>query len=440
MVADGLNGRTAGPPGAPIRGGGVLTVGSADQQAKRRTFVNIIEKPSPELADFLDLGPEERENGFVLKGRSYRQEFGKEQSAWEVYVMERHIPRHHPLFFSLLKAFRSPQTGNIYLILPRACCDLSQYYRDAPRSINVQIAAAEMAMSLSLLHRRGFLHRDVKPPNYFVSQSGHVLLADFEMLWPISLPCPQEEATHTRGFTAPELRRMGAFAPFSIKTDVYALGMAYARLVMRVRKYQKVPNEGAFVRLILKMVANDVHERIDLDTVMTDPYFNTIDWTQIERGDAPPPCPLAKQVMHRFAAARRNLQQQEQQQQEQEQRRRQQQQQEQQQQEQEQEQQHEKIASFSRHKEMHQQQETERHEVQQTQHPQEQQQEDQQQQQQQQQQEGQQAASGMDAKQLPELQQQQHHQEQQQEQLDIHSERDSRPSRETPDQETAADE
>ncbi|KAL8440574.1 hypothetical protein Efla_007235 [Eimeria flavescens] len=311
-AAAGLSGAPGGRRGA----GGPGASAASNGLSRRRTFVHIVEKPSAALADFLGLGPEEREHGFVIKGRSYRPEFGREQAAWEVFVMQRHVPR-HPLFFSIIKAFRSPRTGNFYLILPRACCDLSQYYRGAPKTVDVRTAAAEMALSLHVLHERGFLHRDVKPPNYFVSQSGHVLLADFEMLWPVRLPCPPEEATQTRGFTAPELRRYSSYVPYTIKSDVYALGMAYARLLMRVRRHQKVWNQGLLTKLILEMVANAVHERLDLKGVMAHKYFEGIDWDRVARGEATPPCPLARQVMHRLAAARRREQPQQQQPQEQ---------------------------------------------------------------------------------------------------------------------------
>ncbi|XP_026190602.1 serine/threonine-protein kinase PAK 4 [Cyclospora cayetanensis] len=293
LVADGLEGRAVGPPGAPV----VIPGGALKEGTRRRTFLSIVKKPSQALADFLKLGPSERKKGFALKGRSYRPEYGREQAIWEAYVMQWHIPRNHPLFFSILTAFRSPRTGNIYLVLPRACCDLSQYYRDAPKSMDVQHAAAEMAYSLSRLHALGFLHRDIKPPNYFVSETGHIQLADFEMLWPISLPCPQEEATHTRGFTAPELSIDSSYVPFSIKTDVYALGVAFARLLSHVRMYQDVPNQKAFVRLIVKMVQDDIEKRITLDEVLADVYFQGIDWEKIGRGEGPPPCPLAKRLM-----------------------------------------------------------------------------------------------------------------------------------------------
>ncbi|KAL8275268.1 hypothetical protein Esti_000852 [Eimeria stiedai] len=312
IVAEGLEGvspsaAAAAAEGGPAGGGGAWSSTSAQALPRKRTFVHIVEKPTEALADFLGLGPHERQHGFAIKGRSYRAEFGREQSAWEVFAMQRHIPK-HPLLFSMIKALRSPNTGNIYLILPRACCDLSQYYRGAPRALDVQTAAAEMAYSLHLLHARGFLHRDIKPPNYFVSQEGHVQLADFEMLWPVSLPCPQEEATQTRGFTAPELRRFGAYVPFTIKSDVYALGMSYARLLMRVRRYQRVPNQGLFTKLILEMVSNSIPDRLDLDGVLKHKYFEGIDWDLIGRGEAPPPCPLAKQVLHRLADAKKRMQ------------------------------------------------------------------------------------------------------------------------------------
>jgi serine/threonine protein kinase len=39
--------------------------------------------------------------------------------------------------------------------------------------------AAELIMALDVVHKMGFIHRDVKPDNLLIDASGHIKLADF---------------------------------------------------------------------------------------------------------------------------------------------------------------------------------------------------------------------------------------------------------------------
>ena len=81
---------------------------------------------------------------------------------------------------------------------------------------------AQAARGLSYVHRRGILHRDVKPQNMLLSRLGEVKLADFGLAQAIQVQNAQVSASvGTPAFRAPEVCNGGAASPAS---DVFSLG------------------------------------------------------------------------------------------------------------------------------------------------------------------------------------------------------------------------
>ena len=85
-----------------------------------------------------------------------------------------------------------------------------------PESIN---AFAQMLQALAYLHRRGILHRDLKPGNVLIDERNAVKLLDFGLATQESI---RGGTTGTLAYMPPEIIQQGTATP---QSDLYSLGM-----------------------------------------------------------------------------------------------------------------------------------------------------------------------------------------------------------------------
>ncbi len=133
---------------------------------------------------------------------------------------------HHPNIVSVLDyGFETDGTPFFTMELIPEPRTLIEAGDDAARREQVRLMV-EMLEALAYLHRRGLIHRDLKPGNVLVDRSGRVRVLDFGLATEIlSQPHTDTEVVGTLAYMAPEVLR--GDGP-SAASDLYAAGiMAY---------------------------------------------------------------------------------------------------------------------------------------------------------------------------------------------------------------------
>ncbi|KAL8272656.1 hypothetical protein Esti_003444 [Eimeria stiedai] len=241
-------------------------------------------RPLPRLSAFLGLTDAQRRQGIVIKAKSTAGCTFKEV-AFELFAHE-NLANGLPLTLPSLGAYRDYAATTVYLITPRARADVSLYTRRMPEKVHVQLAFAEMVYGLWGMHQRGWVHRDIKGCNYFVSQDGHALLADFEGLWRNRMHAilygEEVEIIFTHHYVSPELTFDGEYQVFDVKSDVYALGKSFEEMLAWMGDVD-VPRRREAEDLVQHMLEPDPKKRWDLKQCMQHPFFSGIDFTKLEQ-------------------------------------------------------------------------------------------------------------------------------------------------------------
>lgn len=95
----------------------------------------------------------------------------------------------------------------------------------------------ELALGLSFIHDRGFLHLDLKPANIFISFEGVLKIGDFGMS--VKYPAPEHiEREGDREYIAPEVLGSGRYDK---PVDIFSLGL----IILEVAANIVLPDNGA---------------------------------------------------------------------------------------------------------------------------------------------------------------------------------------------------
>jgi serine/threonine protein kinase len=149
---------------------------------------------------------------------------------------------------SLLKHLKQPnsgtlhnsiyENGRLYLVFEYLDQDLKRHMDHTEGMLNPDLVKSYMYQLLKgmmFCHSRGILHRDLKPQNLLIDQTGTLKLADFGLARAVSVPV--RLYTHeivTLWYRAPEvLLGSSSAGKYSSPVDMWSIGCIFAEMVTK---------------------------------------------------------------------------------------------------------------------------------------------------------------------------------------------------------------
>ena len=154
----------------------------------------------------------------------------------------------HPHVVSVLDAGRSELGPYLVLELVEGS-SLSHHRGHAMDPRLVAAMGRDIADALAYVHRRGIVHRDIKPGNILLDERGEVRLTDFgiaRLLADTAHHTATGATVGTAAYLSPEQVRGARVTPAA---DIYALGLVLLEALTGERIYSGAPIEAALARL-----------------------------------------------------------------------------------------------------------------------------------------------------------------------------------------------
>jgi tRNA A-37 threonylcarbamoyl transferase component Bud32 len=97
-----------------------------------------------------------------------------------------------------------------------------------------------IAEALGYTHKQNIIHRDVKPSNFLVSESGHLMLSDFGIAKMLDTPDAVQLTGTGVGIGTPEYMapEQGLGQPTDQRADIYSLGIIFYEMVTGQKPYR----------------------------------------------------------------------------------------------------------------------------------------------------------------------------------------------------------
>ncbi len=180
-----------------------------------------------------------------------------DEQSRRLFDIERRILGSLPKHMNIVSVYDSGFTadGDPYLVM-ELCSRGSlaaQIRASGPLTIEEVVRlGTRMSSALAFAHKRQMVHRDVKPENVLISDSGEPVLSDFGIASVIGAEAVTTEGGLSPHHVAPELLRG---APATASTDIYSLGSTLFNALLGHAPHQQSADETLSVAQVLTRVA-----------------------------------------------------------------------------------------------------------------------------------------------------------------------------------------
>ncbi|GAA5872752.1 hypothetical protein JCM16303_006819 [Sporobolomyces ruberrimus] len=220
-----------------------------------------------------------------------------------------------PFVCNMRFAFQDDE--NLFMVLDLMLGGDLRFHLDRLGSMKEEVVrfyVAEMAMALGDLHKRGIVHRDIKPDNILLDERGHAHLTDFNIAVHFTERRALTSVAGSMAYMAPEvLSKRGYFST----VDWWSLGVVAYELLFGKRPYRGKTNSTlteailhesikfpdnveqivspAGLDCIKLLLQRDPKRRLGcvgtggLEGFKSHPWFDGYDWQVLERKEAIPP-------------------------------------------------------------------------------------------------------------------------------------------------------
>ncbi|OCT82017.1 hypothetical protein XELAEV_18024525mg, partial [Xenopus laevis] len=144
----------------------------------------------------------------------------------------------------------------------------------------IQFLAAEIICGLNFLHSRGFIHRDLKPHNILLHNTGHAEIANFSLSADTQRSGGMAEGfCGTRAYIAPEVFLK---CKYNKAEDYYSLGIILFQMTTGMD-----PQYNFESRKVALLCENPNERMRFVASIRDHPFFASVVWSAIEAGRIP---------------------------------------------------------------------------------------------------------------------------------------------------------